>query len=80
MSRFLRLALVALALGSPVMVSAPAGATSPTTPFEEVAAARDTTQARSPTRQRRHSAQRTQRRSRDTAHRSSTRRPRSAQG
>ena len=77
MTRFVRLSLVALALaGAPLLLASPAGA-APASPFEEVAAARDGTQARAPRRHRRPTAQ-AQRRHRQTAQR--TRRPRAAQG
>lgn len=80
MMKTFRLLLIAAALGAPVMLTAPAGATSansPSAPFEEVAAARNNTQARAQQRQRRPSAQR-QRRQRQAATR--PRRSRATQG
>lgn len=73
--KLLRYALLATVLAAPVMIAAPASATGPATPFEEVATARDGQQARAQRRHRRHAA--AQRRHREAAR---ARRARAAQG
>jgi hypothetical protein len=78
MTRFVRLCLLGAALSVPAfLTAAPAAASGPSAPFEEVAAARDGTTARAQHRTRRHSAT-AQRRQRQAATR--TRRARAAQG
>jgi hypothetical protein len=80
MTKFLRLSLIAAALGAPLCLAAPAGANSAAVSglaFEEVAAAPSGTSTRAQRRTRRPSAQAT-RRHRQSAQR--TRRARAAQG
>lgn len=78
MTRFLRLCLLGAALAAPAfLTTAPASAASPSSPYEEVAAARDGTTARAQRRTRRHTAS-AQRRHRQAAAR--PRRARAAQG
>jgi len=76
MTRFFRLMVAAAALSAPLLLSPPpAAASSPAAPFEEVAQARDGSQARTPRRTRREGAQ-AQRRQRQPGQRTATRRPR----